>query len=106
MGQVWIKPRGLAGFGFAGINYGVGAMEAKINKHLGIIQLVGGIIATAVTLTAFAYSNFATKEELHSQTQGIKAHETRETDRIEGRLNRIEEKIDKINERFLNKGGL
>lgn len=59
-------------------------MEAEkfLNKHAAIVQIIGGIIATAVSVTVFAYSTFVTKEELK--------------DYIIKRLDIIEYKIDHL----------
>lgn len=39
-------------------------MRGWVSKHLEfLVLLLGGIIATAVSITVFAYTNFSTKQE-------------------------------------------
>jgi hypothetical protein len=47
-------------------------MERFINKHQAVILLLGGIIATAVSITVFAYTNFSTKAEVVELKTDIK----------------------------------
>lgn len=78
------------------------SMEAYLNKHAAFVQILGGILATAVTLTAFAYSNFQTKEETRTQIEDLKDSVEKNQDlilnTIDRRLERIENKLDKIKE--------
>ena len=46
--------------------------EGYINKHQAIILLFGGILATAVSVTVFAYTNFSTKQEVNAIKTDIK----------------------------------
>ena len=57
----------------------------KLNKYSTLILLLGGIIATAVSITVFAYTNFQTKESAKDQVEWL-----------DKRLDRIETKIDNI----------
>jgi len=56
-----------------------------VKKNAVIIQLLGGIIATLVTLTAYSFTTFQTRAE-HDVSIGGVNH----------RLDRIEDKIDRI----------
>jgi hypothetical protein len=49
----------------------VESIEKFLNKHLGLIQLAGGILATAISITVYAYTTFATKEEVRTSIQSI-----------------------------------
>jgi hypothetical protein len=69
-------------------------MEQYLNKHSAVIQILGGIIATAVTLTAFAYTNFQTKTETQETIRQIEKHQQLILNTIEKRLERIENKLD------------
>lgn len=46
-------------------------IEKFLNKHLGLIQIAGGIVATLISVTVYAYTTFATKEEVRSSIQSI-----------------------------------
>jgi hypothetical protein len=59
-----------------------------------VIQILGGIIATAVTLTAFAYTNFQTKTETQETIRQLEKHQQLILNTIEKRLERIENKLD------------
>jgi hypothetical protein len=69
-------------------------MEQYLNKHSAVIQILGGIIATAVTLTAFAYTNFQTKTETQETIRQLEKHQQLILNTIEKRLERIENKLD------------
>lgn len=56
-----------------------------LNKYSTLILLFGGVIATAVSITVFAYTNFQTKESAKDQVEWL-----------DKRLDRIEIKIDKL----------
>ncbi len=71
-------------------------MELFLNRHIGIIQLVGGIIATAVTLTAFAYSTFQTKQDTQQTLNTLEQNHQGDLTTIEKRLDRIENKLDNL----------
>lgn len=71
-------------------------MEAYLNKHSAVIQILGGILATVVTLTAYAYSNFQTKEDHDKSIATIEKNQGLILDQIDRRLERIENKLDKI----------
>ena len=71
-------------------------MERFLNKHIAVIQIVGGVIATCVTLTVFAYTSFATKTEVQQSIAGVKDGNQDFRQWIEKRLDRIEEKQDQL----------
>lgn len=73
-------------------------MEAYLNKHSAFIQILGGILATAVTLTAFAYSNFQTKEDHKAAIEAVEKNQDLILKTIDRRLERIENKLDRIKE--------
>lgn len=56
-----------------------------IKKHEFVIQFVGGILATAITVTVFLFTTFESKAD-SSQTN----------ERIFKAIDRLEQKIDKI----------
>jgi multidrug efflux pump subunit AcrB len=70
-------------------------VEKYLNKHAAVIQILGGVLATAVTLTAFAYTNFQTKEETKDALAQIEKHQELILRQIDKRLERIENKLDK-----------
>ena len=72
------------------------SMEHWLNKHIAIIQLAGGIVATAITLTAFAYSNFATKEDVKNSISNVQIQNDNVRSWLEKRLDRIEQKQDQL----------
>lgn len=58
-------------------------MESWIKRNGLALQLIGGLMATLITLTAYAFTTFQTKEE------------SKETNlSVEKRLDRIENKLD------------
>jgi hypothetical protein len=67
-------------------------VERFVNKHIGIIQIVGGILATAISVTVFAYTTFATKQEVKDSIQ-----DQREI------LLRVEKNVDFLIEKALDK---
>ena len=62
-------------------------------RNLIVIQILGGIMATLITITAYAYTTFLTKEEHNSSLH-----------QIEKKLDYIEVKLDGINDYLRNKG--
>jgi len=68
------------------------AVEKYLNKHLGILQLFGGLMATLITLTAYAYTTFATKEDVKYAIQDTKEILLR----VEKNVDKLDEKIDRI----------
>lgn len=66
-------------------------MEKWINKHVGFIQVIGGILATAITLTAYAYTTFSTKAE----TNDLKMWLDKRLDRIEQKQDQLYDKLAK-----------
>jgi hypothetical protein len=66
------------------------------DKYSALIQFIGGVIATAVTITVYAFTTFSTKEEVRSSTENIYRNENEIIIRIEKRLDNIEEKIDRL----------
>jgi hypothetical protein len=78
-------------------------MERFLTKHGVILQFIGGIVATALSLTVYAYTNFATKEELKNKAEGLSEKNLIFIQEIERRLDRIEAKQDILNERLLKK---
>lgn len=69
------------------------SFQRFIEGNAAFIQLIAGTIATMITLTAFAYSTFVTKEQL-------KDNEGRIKEMTEYRLSRLEEKIDKLDDKL------
>lgn len=74
-------------------------MEAYLNKHTAVIQILGGILATAVTLTAFAYTNFTTVEAHDKALAQVEKNQALILSQIDRRLERIENKLDAQGER-------
>ena len=70
--------------------------ERYLNRHAPLIQMIAGLIFTLVTLTGFAYTNFSTKEEVRERIAQIESHNERTLLLIEKRLERIEDKLDKM----------
>lgn len=64
-----------------------------IEKNGHFIQLIAGVVATFITLTAFAYQTFVTKEQL-------KENENRIRELSDYRLSRLESKIDKLDDKL------
>lgn len=60
-------------------------VESYFQKHQFLIHTIGGLLALAVTLTAFFYTNFVTKAEA-----------TESGNYMDKRLDRIEKKLDHI----------
>ena len=60
-------------------------MGKWFDKHQAMLMLLGGVVATLVTLTAYAFTTFQTKED----TKGL-------YQMIETRFNRLEDKVDAL----------
>lgn len=67
-------------------------MEKFLNKHQALILLVGGIMATLVSITVFAYTNFQTKASSLDERAWI----NQRFDSLDKRFDRLEDKLDKL----------
>lgn len=74
-----------------------------IDRNSAIIQLVGGIIATLITVTVYAYSTFVTKAEMHDAADGIKKFEDYRLDRLETKLDKIDDMLSDLKGRKYEK---
>lgn len=72
------------------------SLESWLNKHQAIMTILGGIIATLVTLTAYAYTTFQTKADTDKQIVVINEQFKYMLEAIDKRLERIENKLDDI----------
>jgi hypothetical protein len=65
-----------------------------LEKYHGLLMMVGAILATAVTITAYALTNFSSKLETKEALEGTIKVQNQLMEKIEKRLDRIEDKID------------
>ena len=71
-------------------------MERFLNKHQALIQIVGGILATGITITVFSFQTFQTKESAKESAIQLNEKQDYIYEYLEKRLDRIENKIDQI----------
>lgn len=71
-------------------------LEGLIEKHQGIISVIGGLLVTAVTLTAYALTTFSTKQETKEALNQNQRTTEALMERIEKRLDHIEYKVDDL----------
>lgn len=72
------------------------SIEKFIDRHSPTLQFVGGILATALSITVFAFSNFSTKEEVKEKIEAAERSNDKVLQQIDKRLERMENKIDSL----------
>lgn len=69
-------------------------MEQWINKHSTVILMLGGVLSTAISLTVYAYREFATKNELKQEVFQVRELNADFKEYVKERFDRLENKID------------
>lgn len=70
------------------------SLVAYINKHATVMRFMAAIIATVISLTVYALTNFATKDEVVKQAAQVKQFEDYRLDRLEMKVDKLDDKMD------------
>jgi len=67
-------------------------IENYLDRNLGLLQIIGALMAGLITLTAYAHTTFATKDDVK-----LSISDTKEIlIRIEKNVDKIDDKVDRI----------
>jgi hypothetical protein len=69
-------------------------VERYFKHHQFLLQILGSILVIAVTLTAYAYNNFATKAEVKERADQLEGSHQELYKMLQKQLDRMEYKID------------
>lgn len=70
------------------------SLVAYINKHATLMRFLAAVVATLISLTVYALTNFATKDEIVKATAQVKQFEDYRLDRLEMKVDKLDDKMD------------
>lgn len=71
-------------------------IERFFKHHQFLLQIIGSFLVLAVTLTAYAYTNFATKAEVKERADQMEDSHKELYNNLQKQLDRMERKIDHL----------